>query len=81
MPATGRQCGVAAVTNDAISGRPQVPDGAGRGKEISRRRPIVDALIERGDFRYPALAIGMLEVHDGLERPVEVISDEGYLLV
>jgi hypothetical protein len=23
----------------------------------------------------------MLEVHDGVERPVEVIGDEGYLLV
>jgi hypothetical protein len=48
---------------------------------MSRRGPIVDALIDGGDFCYPAPAVGMLEVHDVVEGPVEMEGDEGYLLV
>jgi hypothetical protein len=48
---------------------------------MSRRRPIVDALIYGGYFRHPAPAIRVLEVHDDVEGPVEMVGDEGYLLV
>jgi hypothetical protein len=48
---------------------------------MSRGGPIVDALIDGGDLRHPASAVLVLEVHDGVEGPVEMVGDEGYLLV
>jgi hypothetical protein len=41
----------------------------------------IQALINRRNFLYPTTALGMFQVQDGLWRPVEVISNEGYLLV
>ena len=45
------------------------------------RSSLVRPLIECGDLLHPAAAIGVLEIHDLLRRPVEVIGDVRYLLV
>ena len=41
----------------------------------------IEALIDRRDLLHPTAPLGMLQGHDLIVRPVEVIGDEGYLLV
>ena len=41
----------------------------------------IHALIDRGDFIDPATALRMIEIQHRFRLPVEVIGDEGYLLV
>jgi len=41
----------------------------------------VDALIDAGDLGDPAATLSVLHAHDLRARPVEVIGDEGYLLM
>ena len=38
-------------------------------------------LVDRRDLLDEALAVAVLELEDLAERPVEVVGDEGYLLV
>ena len=40
----------------------------------------VRALVDGGDLMHPAPPVGVLDAHDRLGRPVEVIGDEGHLL-
>jgi hypothetical protein len=42
---------------------------------------LIDPLVDRGDLFNPAPSIGVLQVQNILWRPVEVVGDEGYLLV
>ena len=42
---------------------------------------LIGALVQRRDLLDPRAAVAMLEIHDLVVRPVEVIGDEGYLLV
>ena len=44
-------------------------------------RLVAHALMNRRDLLDPAPALGVLQVEDFLAGPVEVISDEGYLLL
>jgi hypothetical protein len=37
--------------------------------------------VDSGNLLHPTPAVGMLQIHHGLWRPVKVIGDEGYLLV
>jgi hypothetical protein len=41
----------------------------------------VQLTINAGDLFNPTPAVRMLQIHDGLGRPVKVIGNEGYLLV
>jgi hypothetical protein len=41
----------------------------------------VEVLVDRRDLLHPAPTLGMFQIHDPLQRPVEVEGDEGYLLV
>jgi hypothetical protein len=41
----------------------------------------VQALVDPRDLRHPPAALAMVEVEHRRERPVEMKSDEGYLLV
>jgi hypothetical protein len=42
---------------------------------------LVEALVDRRDLLHPAPPLRVFQLHDPFERPVEVESDEGYLLV
>jgi len=42
---------------------------------------LVHAVVDGGDLLDPAAAVGVLEREHRFGRPVEVIGDEGYLLV
>jgi hypothetical protein len=42
---------------------------------------LIQLPIDSGNLLHPTPAVGMLQIHDGLRRPVKVIGDEGYLLV
>ena len=37
--------------------------------------------VDTGDFFHPLLAFTVLQVHDGIPRPVKVIRNIGYLLM
>ena len=41
----------------------------------------IEALIDSGDLLHPTAPFSMLQGHDLIVWPVEVIGDEGYLLV
>jgi hypothetical protein len=59
--------------------------GGGGGPARASSYLIVGALrgarVELGDFRHPALALGVLQRHYLFVRPVKVKSDVRYLLI
>jgi hypothetical protein len=42
---------------------------------------VAQALVDRRDLLHPPRPLEVIEGHHGLERPVEVVRHEGYLLV
>jgi hypothetical protein len=41
----------------------------------------IHAPVDRRNLLHPATTLGVFKVEDGFLRPVEVVSNEGYLLV
>src|SRR5271165_454299 len=44
-------------------------------------RWLVQLPVDPGDFRDPSLAFAVIQGHDLFVRPMQVVGDEGYLLV
>jgi hypothetical protein len=42
---------------------------------------MISALIDAGNFLDPAAAVSVVQRQDAFSGPVEVVSDEGYLLI
>ncbi len=53
----------------------------GRSPSSGTRRLLAQPLVETGDLFHPATAVDVLQAGDLVQRPVKVVSDEGYLLV
>ena len=51
------------------------------GFVVNSRMVFIKLPVDRRDLLHPASPLGMLQIHHGLERPVKVKGDEGYLLI
>jgi len=58
-----------------------VSGGGAWSVESSLRATFIHALINGRNLFHPSTPVGMFEIQNDVGRPVEVISDEGYLLV
>lgn len=64
-----------------LSGKTLAAQRASRSHARRALCLLTEALVDAADLFNPAAAVAVLELQDLFERPVEVVGDEGYLLV